>query len=308
MKGGMRRGMTIRITIGSVLLGFGLWAGEAQAQEWGRERSIDRLTEHVYRWGADGQNGMFVVTSEGIILADGHYCGRGHVPWLKSELESRFDVPVRFVILSHDHQSHICETEIFADTAVGVGHRNIVPHLLREGRQALVPQVTFEESMDILLGGVRVVLLYLGPLHSDNLIQVHVPEEGVLFAPDFARGTNIFPDFRDMEVHNMLDALITAGHMPEVEIVIPGHGQQKTQENFLVYRRYLQALTDRVLAHMVEGRSLEEIHARVTMDDFRGDYNINEQNLRNNIDSMYDYLYRYREPNDPGGLPVRAID
>jgi hypothetical protein len=55
---------------------------------------------------------MLVVTDEGAIVADGHYCDRGHVPWLKSEFESRFGVPVKFVVLSHDHQSHICETEV----------------------------------------------------------------------------------------------------------------------------------------------------------------------------------------------------
>ena len=162
--------------------------------------------------------------------------------------------------------------------------------------------------MDIQLGGMKAVLLYVGPLHSDNLIQVHVPEEGVLFGPDFARGTNIFPDFRDMDVDNMLKALTTAGHMPEVNIVLPGHGELKTQENFLVYRRYLEAIRERVLEQMVDGKSLDEIHSLVTMDDFRADYNITDQSLRNNVDSMYDYLYRYREPNVPGGLPVRAVD
>ena len=79
------------------LLSIGLSSGGVGAQEWGTERSINQLTEHVYRWGADGQNGMFVLTPEGIILADGHYCNRGHLPWLKSELERRYDVPVKVV-------------------------------------------------------------------------------------------------------------------------------------------------------------------------------------------------------------------
>ena len=291
-----------------VLTCIGFVSGAAVAQDWGPERAINQLTEHVYRWGADGQNGMLVVTPEGAIVADGSYCDRGHMEWLKSEIESRFEVPVRYVVLSHDHQSHICGTESFSDTAVAIGHKNIRAHILREGRQTLLPQVTFEESLDIDLGGVKVTLLYLGPLHSDNLIQTHVPAEGVLFAPDFARGTNIFPDFRDMDVDNMLKALNTAGYMPDVEIVIPGHGQLKTQDNFLVYRRYLVAIRERILAHIVAGRSLEQIYALVTMDDFRDDYNVSDQGLRNNIDSMYDYLYRYREPNSPAGLPVRAVN
>ena len=134
-------------TMGAMaLIGIAFLSGGVAAQEWGTERSINQLTEHVYRWGADGQNGMFVVTSEGIILADGHYCDRGHLPWLKSELESRFDVPVKYVVLSHDHQSHICDTEIFSDTAVAIGHRNIVSHIIREGRNALAACRTSTQS------------------------------------------------------------------------------------------------------------------------------------------------------------------
>jgi glyoxylase-like metal-dependent hydrolase (beta-lactamase superfamily II) len=301
----MKRRFTM---VAIALMRIACWSGAVAAQDWGPDRAINQLTEHVYRWGADGQNGMLVVTPDGAIVSDGHYCERGHMEWLKAEIESRFDVPVKYVVLSHDHQSHICGTEVFAETAVAIGHKNIRAHILREGRQVLLPQITFEESLDIDLGGVKVTLLYLGPLHSDNLIQTHVPAEGVLFAPDFARGTNIFPDFRDMEVNNMLDALLTAGYMPDVEIVIPGHGQLKAQDNFLVYRRYLVAIRERMLEHIVAGRSLERIYSLVTMADFRDEFNVSDQSLRNNIDSMYDYLYRYREPNSPAGLPVRAVN
>ena len=163
-----------------------------QAETWTTERSINQLTEHVYRFGT-GQNHLFVVTTEGIVVVDGS-CD--NMQWLKSELQTRFEVPVKYVVLSHDHQGHICDTDVFADTAVGVGHVNIRPHLVREERRAIVPQVMFEDTMEIELGGIRVVLIYLGPTHSDNMIQVHLPSEGVLFAPDIARGRNILPDFR----------------------------------------------------------------------------------------------------------------
>jgi glyoxylase-like metal-dependent hydrolase (beta-lactamase superfamily II) len=54
------------------------------------------------------------------IVVDGHYCPSGTVQWLKQELARRHNVPVRFVVLSHDHQDHVCNSGIFADTAVGV--------------------------------------------------------------------------------------------------------------------------------------------------------------------------------------------
>lgn len=293
----------VLIGIGVLALSNGVAFG--QTPTWTNERSINQLTAHVYRFGAN-QNAMFVVTPEGIILVDG-FCD--NMAWLKSELQTRFKVPVKYVVLSHDHNSHICDTQIFGDTAIGIGHVNLKPHLVREKRRALIPQVMFEDTMEIELGGIKVVLLYLGPTHSDNLIQVHVPSEGVLFAPDFGRGRNVLPDFRDLDVHNALKALRTLAYLPDVKIVLEGHDKSTTTQDvaFPVFHRYLQAMRDRVLERIVAGKSLEEIHKEVTMADLQAEYKQPLPRIKDQIDSMYDYLYRYRESNQPGTMPVRAI-
>ncbi len=277
------------------------------------EPSINQISGHVYRWGNRGTtiNGLFVPTSEGIIVIDGPGttpCDPDSAQWFKEELERRYDVPVRDVVLSHDHQTHICGTTVFADTAVSIGHKKIRAHLIREGRVAPVPTVTFEESLDIDLGGVKVVLHYFGPTHSDNLIVTHIPQDGVLFVPDLARpeGQLPNPDFRDMDVDSTIDVLGILARMDDVDIVVPGHNSPvATQAYFRRYREYLATLRERVLTPMVAGRSLEEILELVTMDEF-ADYTNLEQNHEPNVTTMYDYLYRYREPNEPGGTPIRA--
>jgi glyoxylase-like metal-dependent hydrolase (beta-lactamase superfamily II) len=161
--------------------------------------------------------------------------------------------------------------------------------------------------MEIQLGGMRVVLIDLGPTHSDNMIYVHVPSEGVLFAPDFARGRNILPDFRDLEVHNALKALRTLAYLPDVRIVLEGHDRSTTtQQAFLDFHRYLQAVRDRVLERIVAGKTLTEIRKEVTMADFK-DYNQTPARVLVHVDTMYDYLWRQREPSEGGPqLPVRA--
>ena len=289
-----------RALLGAILLGVSSGAAFGQAPTWTNERSINQLTEHVYRFGSS-QNGMFVVTPDGIILVDG-FCD--NMPWLKSELQSRFKVPVKYVVLSHDHQSHICDTNVFADTAVGVGQVNILPHIVREKRRSIVPQVLFEDTMEIQLGGIRVVLIYLGPTHSDNLIFVHVPSDGVLFAPDFARGRNILPDFRDLDIHNALKALRTLAYMPDVKIVLEGHDKTTTNQEvgFLAFHRYLQAINDRVLERMVAGKSIDEIRKEVTMADFK-EYNQSPARVITHVETAFDYLWRYRDVQTPVRAP-----
>lgn len=269
----------------------------AQEREWGRDRSIVQVSPSVYRWGSDGQYGAYILTSEGIIVVDGHYCPSGTVAWLKAELARRYDVPVRFVVLSHDHQDHICHTELFSDTAVTIGHRNILPHILREHRISAVPEVTFEDEMDIHLGGLEVTLLYVGPSHSDNLIHVHVPSEGVLISIDIARNS-LFPDLRDMDVNGMIAGLERLSRLDHVDVVLPGHGPALLeQDNFERTHDFLQTLRDRVLDEMIAGHTLPEIRDRVRMDEFR-DLGGLDRSLDANIVTMYDYLYRYREPNE----------
>ena len=271
-----------------------LFARDAAAQGGVEADSIVQLTESVFRRG--GQSNVFMVTDEGIIVVDGT-CSGGGQAWLKEELDRRYDVPVKYVILSHDHEMHICGTQAFSDTAVTIAHRNARPHIVREGRNAAVPDVTFEESMEIHLGGKRAVLYYFGPTHSDNLIQVHFPEEGVLVATDAIRsGKSIgLPDYRDSNVNNLIDALDRLARLDNVDIVVPGHAGLADQQGFVYFRTFLVALRDRVLAEMVECRSGEEIVETVTMDDF-ADYGNYEEWLRANVISMWDYLYRQREP------------
>ena len=177
------------------------------------ERSINQISEHVYRWGGGamgGISGLFVPTSEGIIVIDGpgNPCTPESGQWFKDELEQRYDVPVRYVVLSHDHQSHICGTTVFADTAVTIGSKKLRPHPDQGGADCARSRRSRSRSRwTSTLGGVKVVLHYLGPTHSDNLIVTHIPQDGVLFVPDLSRpdGQLPNPDFRDMDVDNTIE-------------------------------------------------------------------------------------------------------
>jgi glyoxylase-like metal-dependent hydrolase (beta-lactamase superfamily II) len=271
----------------------------AQDREWAHDESIEQITEHVYRFGSDNQFGAYIVTDEGIIVVDGHYCGSDTIAWLKSELEKRYDVPVKYTILSHDHASHVCGSEQFSDTSIAIGSRYIRPHLVFEERESAIPEILFDNELDLYLGGVYLKLMYLGPTHSDNLIQIHIPDEGVLIAIDASRGKKLFPDFRDMDVNNQLRVLKILANMPDVDVVLPGHGPIVTQDVYMDSHRYISAMKKSVLELMAEGRPLQEIKVRVAAqfrDEF-SDYTMMDTYLTSNIVSMYDYLFRYREPN-----------
>ena len=259
----------------------------AQETQRGLDRTIEQVSPSVYRWGSDNQFGAYIVGTDAIAVVDGHYCNSGTVQWLKEEIAKRHDVPVRYVVLSHDHQDHNCNSQVFSDTAIAVGHKNIVPHIIREKRISMVPAITFDESMELSLGGVTINLIFLGPSHSDNLIQVHVPDEKVLIAIDLAKGKSLYPDYRDMDVNSMLFVLGMYERWPDVDIVLPGHGPITDQGNFAYQRRYIQALRDTVLDYMIAGRSLQDIRDTITMPEF-SEYGSFDRFFDTNVVTMWD--------------------
>lgn len=91
------------------------------------ERSISQITGDVYRAQNDNHYTAFLVTPEGIILGDP--INTEFSEWLKTELQARFGVPVRFVIYSHNHWDHASGGAVFADTAQFVGHANMLDYL-----------------------------------------------------------------------------------------------------------------------------------------------------------------------------------
>ena len=92
-------------------------------------REIIHLTGELYRFRDVRHYGMFLHTPEGIILVDP--TNPGTAAWLKDELGSRFDVPVRYVIYSHAHNDHAPGGEVFADTATFIAHENMARNLVQ---------------------------------------------------------------------------------------------------------------------------------------------------------------------------------
>ncbi|MDX1562999.1 MAG: hypothetical protein R3305_08730, partial [Gammaproteobacteria bacterium] len=119
----------------------------------------------------------------------------------------------------------------------------------------------------------------------------------VLISIDAARNS-LFPDLRDMDVHGMLDVYAELARLDDVEIVVPGHGPLLEPGVFREMRAFLQTLHDDVLELMIAGRTLPEIRATIGPDRYR-DFALGglDASLDTNVVTMYDFLYRYREPN-----------
>ena len=164
------------VFLAAVLLAPG--ALHAQAK-----RAITRIAGDLYRFQNKFHYSVFLVTPDGVIVTDP--INKEAATWLKAEIAKRFNRPVKYLILSHDHRDHSSGGEVFADTATVIAHERAKAAIIGEGRPTAVPDITFSDRMTVELGGKRVELIYTGRNHTDNSIVMLFPEERTLFAVDF---------------------------------------------------------------------------------------------------------------------------
>ena len=101
-------------------------------------QEIGKLTGDVYYARMDDYVSAFMVTPEGIVLVEP--IGVEMAQWLKGELASRFHVPVKYVIYSHSHWDHASGGGIYADTAVTVGHVNMLKNMAMPPADSPLPK------------------------------------------------------------------------------------------------------------------------------------------------------------------------
>ncbi|HSG65369.1 MAG TPA: MBL fold metallo-hydrolase [Gammaproteobacteria bacterium] len=129
---------TLRITamLAAAAASFGPGAGSAQNAP---VREITNVTGNLYRFRETRHYGVFLVTSDGIVVVDP--ANPALAGWLKSELDRRFGLPVRYVVYSHAHNDHASGGQVFADTATFVGHENMRRNLQKPPADApLLPR------------------------------------------------------------------------------------------------------------------------------------------------------------------------
>jgi len=262
--------------------------------------SIDNISGEVYRFRHRFHYSVFAVTPDGIIATDP--INAGAAEWLKAELKKRFNLPVKYLIYSHEHPDHISGGEVFADTAIVVAHERAKAKIIGEQRRTATPHVSFSDRMTIELGGTEVELTYVGRNHSDNSIVMRFPKERILFAVDFIPVETVaFRDFHDAYIEEWIDSLARVERM-DFDILAPGHGRLGTRDHVRRFREYMQDLHGAVLEQVRAGASLEEMQETIRLPKYKRwfGYQSDNPNLNwfpMNIAGMYRYIQNHRRSN-----------
>jgi glyoxylase-like metal-dependent hydrolase (beta-lactamase superfamily II) len=221
---------------------------------------LARFAPDVYGFRNDNHVALFIVTDEGVILADPIGQLSPHTPAvIKQAIRLVTDQPVKYVLYSHWGADHGMGGAVFADTAQFVGHRNAAAKIAAANDPTSpVPRITFDDRYTLELGGKRVELYAAELSPKDDYFILHYPAGRVIMTVDFVQPRNLpfrtllgHPDWIARRLQWIADTL-------DFDVVVSGHATPRmtaTREDVLEARQYYSDLSDAIEAARAAGQA-----------------------------------------------------
>ncbi len=179
---------------------------------------------------------LFVVTSEGVLVAD----GQGNTEETQRMIDAIGEVtdqPITHVVICSDHGDHTAGNSAFPEDATFLAHptsrANLEASANRPNRSTDAPPVRMptklvEDTKVLQLGDKEIHVLFLGRAHTGGDLVVYLPEEKILFMSETYLN-RIFPAMRSAHPSEWV-AMIERAQAMDVDVYVPGHGFVESPE------------------------------------------------------------------------------
>jgi len=239
---------------------------------------VKMLAEDVYTYEAltgpeDDRyttNTMFVVTSDGVLVADGQGSPEDTAALVETIGEIT-DQPVSHVIICSDHGDHTNGNAMFPESATFIAHRNSLPALERAAESGgVLPDTVIDDRLDVELGGKSIEIMFLGRAHTGGDLFVHLPDEKILFTTEVFLN-HMFSGFRSAYTRDWIDAINKAEAL-NPDIYIPGHGfiddADVLREEWIANKAHIEYVYAEVSRLHASGASIDEAIANANWGDY----------------------------------------
>lgn len=250
-----------------LFIACGLFANPLAAQEVDRE--ITKVTDDVYRFRNAGHTTVFTITGNGVVVTDP--INAEAAAWLKAEIAKLTNQPISHLVFSHSHGDHASGGASFGDLDMVIAHQN-APDAI----DGVSPNVRFNDEMEFTLGDKTFELTYLGPGHGTDMIAMVIRPDNVGFVVDVVASKRLFyRDFPNTNVDQWMDQVRKADSL-DFETLVGGHGPIGVKSDVADGLAYLEELRAAVLKGLLEGKTVDELAASITMDDYSDWINYDE--------------------------------
>jgi glyoxylase-like metal-dependent hydrolase (beta-lactamase superfamily II) len=205
---------------------------------------VGRVERNLF-WVTDGTyQSAFLATDEGIVLFDapptiGHNLRRAVDEIAEAEGVGN---TVTHLVYSHHHADHAGAADLFGNDLVRIGHEDTRRLLLRDNDPTRpAPEVTFQDTYALRVGGERVELAFHGPNHSPDNIFIHFPDHDALMLIDIVNSgwVPIYNCNLSEDIPGYIDAPAIALTYPW-KTYIGGHlGRLGTRDDIELHQAYI---------------------------------------------------------------------
>ena len=236
--------------------------------------AIGATAPPTYENAGHNNNLSFIVTDEGVVVINAGASARLAAA-LHDEIRAVTDQPVVLVINENGQGHAMLGNSYWADQGVDIlAHEDAIETFREEadfilqamqrynrdkaeGTRIAIPNLSFEDTYDLTLGGVDIRVMHMGPAHEPGDTQVWLPQWGLLIAGDIAFHERMLPIFEGVCTSCWLETWETRMEPLAPTYVIPGHGHPT---NLAQVRRYtydyLIDLRAKIGAHIEAGGDL----------------------------------------------------
>jgi cyclase len=195
--------------------------------------------------------------------------------------------PIRYVLNTHYHGDHTFGNQVFPD-AVVMGHQQCREELEAKGEamqsrfaqaspeaaaslaevRIRLQEVTFNQRLNLYLGGRVLHVSYHGPAHTRGDAIVVVPDAAVAFAGDLLT-VGVIPGMQDADFPGWIHVLDELQGLT-ADTLVPGHGAVGTKEDLRIIRDYLGDLWGQAAEMYARGQSAEDALASIKLERYAG--------------------------------------
>ena len=249
---------------------------------------IEDLGDGLHRFIDDRHRSVFLITPEGAVVTDP--LNKKAATWLNNQIKTRFNVPVKYVIYSHNHSDHIYGAEVFKSPhTTFVAHKLAAQDIKNTQMKTVTPSLTFENELLLTLGDSTVKLNYHGPNDGRGSVSILFEKQKTLFVVDWiVIGRMPWQKLWSYDIQGMINST-QAVLKYDFDTFVGGHADIGNKADVTRYLSYIEQLYSQVTAGALAGQSLDEIKKNVKLDQF-SDFKQFDAWLPFNIEGVYERL------------------
>ncbi|MGB2740091.1 MAG: MBL fold metallo-hydrolase [Cognaticolwellia sp.] len=249
---------------------------------------IEDLGDGLYRFIDDRHRSVFLITPQGALVTDP--LNKKAATWLNEQIKTRFNVPVKYVIYSHNHSDHIYGAEVFKSPhTTFVAHTLSAQDIKNTQMKTVTPDITFDDELVLTLGDSNVKLNYHGPNDGRGSISMLFEKQKTLFVVDWILiGRMPWQKLWSYDIQGMINST-NAVLRYDFDTFIGGHADIGNKADVKRYLNYIEQLYSQVTTAALAGKTLDEIKQNIKLDEFK-DFRQYEAWLPLNIEGVYERL------------------